>query len=130
MATNLQIIFVSNDGMFFKVDTTDLTVSPFSNIIKNVHKMHINDVCVHLMVKISHLVLGHILERSSVHYEVLKMSFFDSLKVIFNMTEVDTTVNVIETDLTSNPIDDFLADLSKDDVILYSHMDVDVSMEF
>lgn len=58
------------------------------------------------------------------------MSFFDSLNVIFNMTEVDTTVNVIETDLTSNPIDDFLADLSKDDVILYSHMDVDVSMEF
>jgi hypothetical protein len=130
MASNLQVVFVSHDGMFFKVDTTDLTVAPFANIVQYVHKIHVDETSAYFMVKISQLILGHIFSRSNLQYEIMKMSFFDALNIILVMTEIDRTSCVCEEDNSSqpNPVDDFLASLTEDDVSTSMMMDADMYM--
>lgn len=130
MANNLQVVFVSHDGMFFKVDTTDLTMAPFANIVQYVHKIHVDETSAYFMVKISPLILEHIFSRSNVQYEIMKMSFFDSLKVIYGMVELDTIANAIDTDNNPNRVDDILATFTKDDVMLCTSMDIEESLDF
>lgn len=60
------------------------------------------------------------------------MTFFDSLKVIFAMVELDTIVRAIDTDTdtdnTPNRVDDILANFTKDDVMLCLETDIDDDM--
>lgn len=136
MACNLQVVFVSHDGIFFRVDATDLTVAPFANIVQYVDKIHADEMNSYFMVKISHLILEYIFSRSSVQYEVMKLNFFDSLKVIFAMVELDTIIRAIDTDTdtdnTPNRVDDILASFTKNDVMHCLEMDLhemDMQME-
>lgn len=132
MACNLQVVFVSHDGIFFKVDTADLTVAPFANIVQYVDKIHADEMNAYFMVKISHLILEHIFSRSSVQYEVMKLNFFDSLKVIFAMVELDTIIRAIDTDTdtdnTPNRVDDILASFTKNDVMHCLQMDMQMDL--
>jgi hypothetical protein len=128
MTTELQVVFVSSEGMFFKIDAMDFTVHPFPNLIKSVHKMYIDKVNVYVMVKVSQLIFEHILSKANVQYTLMTMSFFDALNIIINMTDVNTTSSVCEEDTIPNPIDDFLTSLTEDEVSTHMTMDVDTSM--
>lgn len=128
MTTELHVVLVSNEGMFFNAHITDWSISPFSNIMKTIHKFHFDETHIYIMVKLSQLILEHILTKANVQYEVMTMSFFDALNIILVMTEVGTNDGGYEEDNTTNPIDDFLTTLTEDDVSTSMIMDADMSI--
>jgi hypothetical protein len=135
------IVFVSNDGVFFKVHVIDLSVSPFRALVTTVRKMHTNETYTYLLLRTSCATVKYVFSLGFVQYEVMNMPWDTVLSIMQNTVEVAPTIDDLvkqweEADKTTDPIDDFLEGLTNENVFVdmapeldldfMSDMDLDV----
>ena len=131
------IVFVSNDGVFFKVNVIDLSVSPFRELVKTVRKMHTNETYTYLLLRTSCAIVKYVFSLGFVQYEVMNMPWDTVLSIMQNTVEVAPPIEDLvkqweEADKTTDPIDDFLEGLTNDDMFLdlTPELDLDLDLDF
>jgi hypothetical protein len=117
------IVFVSNDGVFFKVTVCDLSVSPFRELIKTARKMHVNETYTYILLRTSCSMITHVFSLGFVRYEVLNLPWNEVLSIIQNVVDIASPVEDLfkqwdEADKTSDPIDDFLDSIANEDIFV------------
>jgi hypothetical protein len=116
------IVFVSNDGVFFKVNVIDLSVSPFRELVKTVRKMHTNETYTYLLLRTSSAMVSYVFAQGFVQYEVMNMPWNTVLSIMQNIVEVAPSIDDLvkqweEADKTNDPIDDFFDGLANEDIM-------------
>jgi hypothetical protein len=74
VSTSFPIVIVSNDVGFFKVNATDLTVTPFKELMTVVDFIHVSHDTIYFLAKVNHTVLSYVFGLSNVKYEVMSVS--------------------------------------------------------
>jgi hypothetical protein len=80
-------MFVSNDVGFFKVNATDLTVTPFKELMMAVEFIHVSHDTMYFITKVNHSVLSFVFALSNVKYEVSSVSADTLVTIMFNLVQ-------------------------------------------
>ena len=85
VSTSFPIVIVSNDVGFLKVNATDLTVTPFKELLTAVDFIHVSHDTIYFLAKVNHTVLSYVFALSNVKYEVVSVSADTLVTIMCNL---------------------------------------------